>query len=86
MSPDSNGEMHSLGGCSNASDVSWEQLDESDAKIVKWVPDYVVTHCAGCNTAFGIVKRKHHCRLIYIFSMLNCYCGYFPKISIDQNL
>lgn len=62
MSPDSNGEMNSLGGCSNASDVSWEQLDESDAKIVKWVPDYVVTHCAGCNTGFGIVKRKHHCR------------------------
>lgn len=62
LSPDSNGELNSLGGCSIASDVSWEQLDESDAKIVKWVPDYVVTHCAGCNTAFGIVKRKHHCR------------------------
>jgi hypothetical protein len=78
MSPDSNGEMNSLGGCSNASDVSWEQLDESDAKIVKWVPDYVVTHCAGCNTGFGIVKRKHHCRykpikiLFDIILFINC--------------
>lgn len=62
MSPDSNGELNSLGGCSNASDVSWEQLDESDAKIVKWVPDYVATHCAGCNAGFNVYRRKHHCR------------------------
>ncbi|VDI78779.1 myotubularin-related protein 3/4 [Mytilus galloprovincialis] len=78
MSPDSNGEMNSLGGCSNASDVSWEQLDESDAKIVKWVPDYVATHCAGCNSGFNLMKRKHHCRNCGNIFCHECSNNYTP--------
>lgn len=62
--PDSGGsEFHSLGNYSNAaSDVSWEQVDEKDSNMTMWIPDHAVTHCAGCEGAFWMAKRKHHCR------------------------
>lgn len=60
------GDLGSLGAISNAaSDASWETIDESEAKIVLWVPDSAVTHCAGCDVEFRIYKRKHHCRLVH---------------------
>ncbi|XP_071094279.1 phosphatidylinositol-3,5-bisphosphate 3-phosphatase MTMR3-like isoform X1 [Haliotis cracherodii] len=57
------GDFHSLGNVSNpASDVSWEQVDDGESKMTLWVPDHAVTHCAGCDYAFSLVRRKHHCR------------------------
>ncbi|GFR97233.1 lateral signaling target protein 2 homolog [Elysia marginata] len=57
------GELSSLGTVSNAaSDASWEAIDDSEEKIVMWVPDSLVTHCAGCDGQFWMAKRKHHCR------------------------
>ena len=45
-----------------ASDASWDQMDDPEVNIVRWVPDHTVTHCAGCDTMFTMLKRKHHCR------------------------
>jgi len=45
-----------------ASDLSWEQIEERDANMTLWVPDHAVTHCAGCDCEFWMVRRKHHCR------------------------
>lgn len=57
------GELGSLGTLSNAaSDASWEAIEDSEEKIVMWVPDSLVTHCAGCDGQFWMAKRKHHCR------------------------
>lgn len=57
------GEFSSLGAHSNpASDASWEQVDEAEEKIVDWMPDEAVTHCAGCDRSFWFAQRKHHCR------------------------
>ncbi|KAJ8312915.1 hypothetical protein KUTeg_010288 [Tegillarca granosa] len=57
------GEFASIGAYSNAaSDVSWEHIDKNESKVTKWVPDHAVTHCAQCESAFGIFNRRHHCR------------------------
>ncbi|XP_041347443.1 myotubularin-related protein 3-like isoform X2 [Gigantopelta aegis] len=57
------GDYSSLGNLSNAaSDQSWDKMDEDDAKMTLWVPDHAVTHCAGCDGMFCIVRRRHHCR------------------------
>ncbi|XP_022096310.1 myotubularin-related protein 3-like isoform X2 [Acanthaster planci] len=44
------------------SDISWEQVDETETKRTLWIPDHAVTHCFKCNTQFNVVYRKHHCR------------------------
>ncbi|KAL8604614.1 hypothetical protein ACOMHN_013394 [Nucella lapillus] len=71
------GEMSSLGTESNpASDVSWEQVDERDSRITLWVPDHIVTHCAGCGGSFWIGRRKHHCRncgKVYCYTCSNFF-------------
>lgn len=41
---------------------SWDEVDESECKIIPWVPDYFVTHCQSCNQKFSCQLRKHHCR------------------------
>ncbi|XP_069134648.1 LOW QUALITY PROTEIN: phosphatidylinositol-3,5-bisphosphate 3-phosphatase MTMR3-like, partial [Argopecten irradians] len=79
------GDFQSLGGCSNAaSDVSWEQIDDTDSKLVKWVPDHAVTHCGNCDLTFGMINRKHHCR-----NCGNIFChdctNYYTSIP-QQNL
>lgn len=79
------GDFQSLGGCSNAaSDVSWEQIDDADSKLVKWVPDHAVTHCGNCDLSFGMINRKHHCR-----NCGNIFChdctNYYSSIP-QQNL
>ncbi|CAG5131669.1 unnamed protein product [Candidula unifasciata] len=56
------GELVSLGAISNASDASWEAVEKSEAEIIMWVPDAAVTHCAGCDAEFRMLRRKHHCR------------------------
>ncbi|KAK3083958.1 hypothetical protein FSP39_006006 [Pinctada imbricata] len=72
-----NGDLHSIGS-NAASDVSWEQVDESDAKLVRWVPDHAVTHCAECDQIFNIVIRKHHCRNCGNIFCHNCTDFYVP--------
>lgn len=47
---------------SSSSELSWEQLDERDARATLWVPDHAASHCRGCNAEFWIGRRKHHCR------------------------
>ena len=44
------------------SDLSWEAIEERDAKLTLWVPDHAATHCSGCHMEFWIVRRRHHCR------------------------
>ncbi|XP_021374659.1 myotubularin-related protein 3-like isoform X1 [Mizuhopecten yessoensis] len=79
------GDFQSLGGCSNAaSDVSWEQIEDTESKMVKWVPDHAVTHCGNCDLSFGMINRKHHCR-----NCGNIFChdctNYYTSIP-QQNL
>ncbi|XP_055863089.1 myotubularin-related protein 4-like isoform X3 [Biomphalaria glabrata] len=63
VSDSDGGELCSLGSCGNpASDASWENIEESESKMVLWVPDDAVTHCADCSCLFTISNRKHHCR------------------------
>lgn len=53
------------GGCqdgSSSSELSWEQVDERDARATLWVPDHAASHCRGCNAEFWIGRRRHHCR------------------------
>ena len=50
------------------SDMSWEPVEEKDAKMTLWVPDHAVTHCAGCDLEFWIVRRRHHCRYARILT------------------
>jgi myotubularin-related protein 3/4 len=62
-SSDSGGERASTSGASAVtSDLSWEQVEEKDSRLTLWVPDHIVTHCAGCHQEFWMVRRKHHCR------------------------
>ncbi|ELT99015.1 hypothetical protein CAPTEDRAFT_226204 [Capitella teleta] len=62
-SADSGGDHASAGSSTGASsDVSWEQVEEREAQITLWMPDHAVTHCAGCDSPFSLVRRKHHCR------------------------
>lgn len=77
-STDSGGERGSLGGGSVVtSDLSWEQVEEKDAQMTLWVPDHVVTHCAGCDKEFWVAFRKHHCR-----SCGHVFCDECTKYSI----
>lgn len=69
LSPDVNGDFNSLGS-NAASDVSWENIDENESKMIRWVPDHAVTHCAECESGFGFLVRKHHCR-----NCGNIFCG-----------
>ncbi|CAN7986418.1 unnamed protein product [Ixodes hexagonus] len=53
------------GGCqdgSSSSELSWEQVDERDARATLWVPDHAASHCTACGAEFWIGRRKHHCR------------------------
>ena len=61
--------MHSiLSTYSNpASDASWDQMDDPEINVTRWVPDHMVTNCAGCDKAFTMIKRKHHCRYIILY-------------------
>jgi len=56
------GEPSSLGAVSKSSHESWESVNENEAKMVNWVPDHIVTHCAGCDGGFWFGRWKHHCR------------------------
>ncbi|KAL4223513.1 Myotubularin-related protein 4 [Mactra antiquata] len=47
---------------SNASDASWDQMDDPEVNVTRWVPDHLVTQCAACETEFTTFRRKHHCR------------------------
>uniref|UniRef100_A0A4D5RPK6 Lateral signaling target protein 2 homolog n=1 Tax=Ixodes scapularis TaxID=6945 RepID=A0A4D5RPK6_IXOSC len=53
------------GGCqdgSSSSELSWEQVDEREARATLWVPDHAASHCTACGAEFWIGRRKHHCR------------------------
>lgn len=85
MSESEGGDNSSLGSLGNpASDASWENVDESESKIVMWVPDEAVTHCAGCGGQFWVLRPKHHCRKcgrIFCF-----YCSNYQCPVPDQQL
>ena len=51
------------------SDLSWEQVNEEDAKRTLWVPDHAVSQCPMCNIQFGLLYRRHHCRYVEFHSM-----------------
>lgn len=41
-----------------------------------WIPDTAVTHCQQCETKFGLVTRRHHCR--------NCGCNVCDSCSLNR--
>jgi len=47
---------------STASEVSWEAVEDSEARPTLWVPDHAASSCMGCQTQFWFGRRKHHCR------------------------
>lgn len=42
------------------------------ASMVHWQNDEDVTQCRGCRTAFGLMQRKHHCRVCGQIFCGNC--------------
>ncbi|XP_028905326.1 myotubularin-related protein 3 isoform X2 [Ornithorhynchus anatinus] len=44
------------------SEASWEQVDKQDTEVTRWLPDHLAAHCYGCDGAFWLASRKHHCR------------------------
>jgi len=56
-------QIESRSGVESAtSEVSWEALDEGEARPTLWVPDHAASACMGCRTEFWFGLRKHHCR------------------------
>ncbi|XP_041879404.1 myotubularin-related protein 3 isoform X9 [Corvus kubaryi] len=33
-----------------------------DEVVTRWLPDHLAAHCYGCDSAFWLASRKHHCR------------------------
>ncbi|XP_067929183.1 FYVE and coiled-coil domain-containing protein 1-like [Watersipora subatra] len=48
-------------------DTLWQTTDElmskNQQRVVTWVSSADVTNCMGCNSAFTMLLRKHHCRV-----------------------
>ncbi|XP_061459426.1 myotubularin-related protein 3 isoform X8 [Rhineura floridana] len=61
---ESNLDQNCLSRCSTEifSEASWEQVDKQDTEVTRWLPDHLAAHCYGCDSAFWLVSRKHHCR------------------------
>ncbi|KAM6404038.1 phosphatidylinositol-3,5-bisphosphate 3-phosphatase MTMR3 isoform 4-T4 [Rhynochetos jubatus] len=36
--------------------------DYGDDVVTRWLPDHLAAHCYGCDSAFWLASRKHHCR------------------------
>ncbi|KAM9097244.1 phosphatidylinositol-3,5-bisphosphate 3-phosphatase MTMR3 isoform 6-T7 [Sarcophilus harrisii] len=36
--------------------------DFGDEVMTRWLPDHLAAHCYGCDSAFWLASRKHHCR------------------------
>ncbi|MCQ4079023.1 hypothetical protein FK519_30180 [Klebsiella pneumoniae] len=32
------------------------------SQVTRWLPDHLAAHCYGCDSAFWLASRKHHCR------------------------
>ncbi|XP_061459423.1 myotubularin-related protein 3 isoform X5 [Rhineura floridana] len=60
---ESNLDQNCLSRCSTEifSEASWEQVDKQDTEVTRWLPDHLAAHCYGCDSAFWLVSRKHHC-------------------------
>merc|ERR1719315_111904 len=63
---------------STTSEISWEALDEGEARPTLWVPDHAATACMGCNTQFWFGRRKHHCRSCGKLFCAECSEKYLP--------
>ncbi|XP_053136023.1 myotubularin-related protein 3 isoform X4 [Hemicordylus capensis] len=61
---ESNLDQNCLSRCSTEifSETSWEQVDKQDTEVTRWLPDHLAAHCYGCDSAFWLASRKHHCR------------------------
>ncbi|XP_064024955.1 myotubularin-related protein 3 isoform X3 [Pogoniulus pusillus] len=61
---ESNLDQNCLSRCSTEifSEASWEQVDKQDTEVTRWLPDHLAAHCYGCDSAFWLASRKHHCR------------------------
>ncbi|OXB65900.1 hypothetical protein ASZ78_008594 [Callipepla squamata] len=63
---ESNLDQNCLSRCSTEifSEASWEQVDKQDTEVTRWLPDHLAAHCYGCDSAFWLASRKHHCRYV----------------------
>ncbi|CAF1416741.1 unnamed protein product [Adineta ricciae] len=52
--------------------------------IISWTEDSVASRCASCSKAFGISKRKHHCRLDG--RVICSQCSRLLPFSVAQDL
>ncbi|UJR33275.1 hypothetical protein I4U23_020730 [Adineta vaga] len=67
---------------------SWQKIDNNDSSVTRWIPDFNVQICHGCNLKFQQwpISRKHHCRKcgnIFCGSCSN-YCKLIPTLSLTQ--
>jgi len=57
---------------------------EYEQGIIAWMEDSVASVCASCSKAFGLSRRKHHCRLD---GLVICnQCSQFLAFSIARKL
>ena len=56
----------------NQSDGLITMIFELFCNIRDWVSDDLVEKCNGCQIAFNIFKRKHHCRCCGDILCYNC--------------
>jgi hypothetical protein len=45
---------------------------EFEMSLVKWIPNGAVSSCVTCSRSFGIMNRKHHCRLCGAITCNKC--------------
>ncbi|OXB76448.1 UNVERIFIED_CONTAM: hypothetical protein H355_014163 [Colinus virginianus] len=78
---ESNLDQNCLSRCSTEifSEASWEQVDKQDTEVTRWLPDHLAAHCYGCDSAFWLASRKHHCRgterVDQIWNCGNVFCS-----------
>ncbi|XP_069727008.1 phosphatidylinositol-3,5-bisphosphate 3-phosphatase MTMR3 isoform X3 [Phaenicophaeus curvirostris] len=53
--------------------------DYGDEVVTRWLPDHLAAHCYGCDSAFWLASRKHHCRdtegVDQIWNCGNVFCS-----------
>ncbi|CAF3386447.1 unnamed protein product [Rotaria sp. Silwood1] len=67
---------------------SWQKIDNTDAIVTRWLPDFIAQTCHSCHVKFQQwpISRKHHCRKCgYVFCN-NCTNNYklIPSLNLKD--